>query len=192
MEYQKELSNKEKYTYILECVKNINRVNSCQEIVSLLESLAKTLVTAKYAKLWVVEDNQLCRLQNDKIINIPKNRGIMAKAIDTGEIFYVNGVLRNKNYEADIDNFDKLDIKDIIYFPLKNIDGDIKFIIQAMTSVYTIQQFTKNDIESLKMMIEYVHHLELSNCCNEEIDKKEEIDKERHEDLIDKLLSFLK
>jgi len=49
IEYVKELSKKEKYDNILECMKSIKKVENCVQIVTLLESLISNLVTAKYS-----------------------------------------------------------------------------------------------------------------------------------------------
>ena len=191
MEYQKELSNKEKSTYILECIKNINKVNSCQQIIVLLESLSKTLVTAKYSKLWIANGEQLCSYQNDYIVYISQNKGLISKAFKNKEIFYINDATREVLYKEEIDNINKLKIKDIIYLPIKNQDGDIKFIIQIMTSIHNIQQFTKNDIDTLQIMYEYIHNIDLCNCCEDNIENKLTTTKEQ-KDIIGKVLSFFK
>jgi transcriptional regulator with GAF, ATPase, and Fis domain len=195
IEYVKELSKKEKYDNILECMKSIKKVENCVQTVTLLESLISSLVTAKYSIMWIYNRKRdlLCRQVEGQIITSVKDRGVLGRAFSTKKAFFINDVTHKSEYQATIDNIDVLPIKDMILLPILDNEDKVKYIFQAMTSCNNLQQFAKSDVETLIMLSEYMHNIDLSSCCKERVDKitpPKEAQKEQ--DILSKIFGLFK
>ncbi|MBN2823784.1 MAG: GAF domain-containing protein [Campylobacterales bacterium] len=194
IEYVKELSKKEKYDNILECMKSINKVENCTQVATLLETLINSLVTAKYSKIWIYDKNRdlLCRQVEGEIITSVKDRGLLGQAFTEKRAFFVNDVTHKEGYQAAIDNIDDLPVKDMILYPILDSDDRVKYIFQAMTGSNNLQQFVKSDVETLTMLSDYMHNIDLSDCCqnNQEAVTPEEEKKEQ--DILSKIFSIFK
>jgi len=194
IEYTKELSKKEKIDSILDCMKNINKVENCTQVVTLLESLVKNLVTAKYIALWIYDDRRdlLCRKVDHQEVTSVKDRGLLGRAFNEKKAFFVNSVIQSNEYQAAIDNIDDLSIKDMIFLPILDNNDKTKFVFQAMTSTSNIQQFVKSDVETLNMLIDYIHNLDLRSCCYDEIQEPNEEEQKKEEDILDKIMNIFR
>jgi len=195
IEYVKELSKKEKYDNILECMKSIKKVENCVQIAALLESLIGSLVTAKYSILWIYDKKRdlLCRQIEGKIVTSVKDRGVLGRAFSEKKAFFINDVTHKSEYQAAIDNMDDLPIKDMILSPILDNEDRVKYIFQAMTSSNNLQQFVKSDVETLVMFNDYMHNIDLSDCCKERVDKiitPQESQKEQ--DILSKIFGLFK
>lgn len=192
VEYTKELSKKEKFDSILECMKNINKVENCQQMVILLESLVKNLVTAKYIILWIYDHKRklLCtKIDNEEHTSIT-DRGLLGKAFREKKAFFANEISRNSDYLAATDNIFDDPIKDIIFLPILDKKDNIKFIFQAMTSKHNIQQFVQSDVDTLNTLIEYIHNIDLESCCRDDLASATQEDKTKEEDILDKIINI--
>jgi transcriptional regulator with GAF, ATPase, and Fis domain len=194
IEYAKELSKKEKIDSILVCMKSINKVERCPQVVALLESMVKNLVTAKYVTLWIYDKRRdiLCKKVDDEEITSVKDRGLLGQAYLEKKAFFSNEVRHNNTYEPAVDNIDDLPIKDIIFLPVLDNSDKVKYIFQAMTSTSNIQQFVQSDVETLNMVTDYMHNIDLTSCCYEEIEEATEEEKKKEEDLLDKILNIFR
>ncbi len=194
IEYVKELSKKEKYDNILECMKSIKKVENCVQIVTLLESLISNLVTAKYSILWIYDSKRdlLCRQVEGQIITSIKDRGVLGRAFSEKKAFFINDVTHKSDYEAAVDNMDDLPIKDMIVSPILDKDDKVKYIFQAMTGCNNLQQFVKSDVETLIMFSDYMHNIDLSECCKEKINTITSQEPQKEQDILSKIFSIFK
>jgi len=194
VEYTKELSKKEKFDSILECMKNITKVENCTQVVALLESLVKSLVTAKYIILWIYDEERelLCKKLDGEETTSVTDKGLLGRAFREKKAFFANEIGHDNEFVSAVDNIDDLDIKDIIFLPVLDNDDKIKFIFQAMTSRHNIQQFVQSDVETLNTLIDYIHNIDLRSCCHNEVEKPTQEEKKEEEDILDKILSIFK
>ncbi|MEA2027979.1 MAG: GAF domain-containing protein [Campylobacterota bacterium] len=195
IEYKKELSKKEKIDNILKCMKSIVDVEKCTQIVTLLESLVKSLVTAKYVMLWIYDPDRdiLCRKVDEQEITTVKDRGLLGRAFAEKKAFFTNDVVHSSEYQSSVDNIDDQPIKDIIFLPILDNNDKVKFVFQAMTATNNIQQFVQSDVDTLNMLIDYIHNIELISCCRDEIEEEPTPEeKKEEEDILNKILNFFK
>ena len=147
--FKKELSRNQLLSTTLEIFKSFDLSSSKEERIQLLERLVSDLITAEYCRLWFVDhDNKLfyTNISKDKR-EIPWGKGLLTKALKEGVPSYINAVIEEREFNADIDNIDNNDVKDIALFPIYDNDQKVLFIFIAATSKRDLQQFTDNDLD---------------------------------------------
>jgi len=101
-------------------------------------------------------------------------------------------VTHKSDYEAAVDNMDDLPIKDMIVSPILDKDDKVKYIFQAMTGCNNLQQFVKSDVETLIMFSDYMHNIDLSECCKEKINTITSQEPQKEQDILSKIFSIFK
>ncbi len=195
--FKKQLTAKEKSDAILSSIKILNTESNNRNIIYIIEKLVKALLTASYARLWILnkEKSVLYSRTIDELedIEIPIYQGLLGKTARSTEPFYVNDIKSSKSeYIKSSDNFEENNIKDMILIPIIK-DKDVICVIQAMTSTYDIQQFTDNDLQTFKMLIPYIQSIDLYSTqkIEEEIkaDNKDERKNNSEETIDNSILS---
>ena len=153
--FKKQLTAKEK-----------SDVSSNRNIIYIIEELVKALLTASYARLWILDKEKFIlyskTINESEDIEIPIYQGLLGKVARSEEPFYINDIESNSEYIKSIDNFEENNLKDMILIPIIK-DKDVIYVIQAMTSKYDIQQFTDNDLQTFKMIIPYIQSINLDS-----------------------------
>lgn len=200
--FKKQLTAKEKSDAILASIKTLNNESNNRNIIHIVEELVKALLTASFARLWILDKEKpiLYSRTIDELedIKIPIYHGLLGKTARSTEPFYINDIESNSEYIKSSDNFEENNLKDMILIPIIK-DKDVICVIQAMTSIYDIQQFTDNDLQTFKMIIPYIQSINLDSTqkIEEEIksdtkDNNQNLEKTIDRGILSKVFSFFK
>jgi len=158
--FKKELPRDQLLAIVLSYLKKIDKENSKIEVVRLLETMTAEIVTAESCRLWLVDHEKKLFYSDvftdNKHIEIPWGKGLLSKGLKEVNAFYVNRVKEDKHYDASIDNIGDHAIKDIIILPVTNETGKVLFIFEAATAKRDLQQFTDNDLDTLRSILPYL------------------------------------
>jgi len=173
--FKKQLTAKEKSDAILSSIKTLNNESNNKNIIHIIEELVKALLTASYARLWILNKDKsvLYSKTIDELedIEIPIYQGLLGKMARSSEPFFINDVTNSQDYIKSSDNFEENSIKDMILMPIIK-ETNVIYVVQAMTSTSDIQQFTNSDIQTFKMITPYIQSLDLSSAQKIEEDIK--------------------
>ncbi|RLA72824.1 MAG: hypothetical protein DRG24_01945, partial [Epsilonproteobacteria bacterium] len=158
--FKKELPRDKLLSIVLSYLKKIDKEHSKIKITKLLETMTAEIVTAETCRLWIVDHEKKTffseTFPDDKRVEIPWGKGLLSKGLKEANAFYVNRVKEDKHYDASIDNIEDHAIKDIIILPVTDVTGKVLFIFEAATAKRDLQQFTDNDLDTLRSILPYL------------------------------------
>ena len=143
-------------TELLLSLESLRKINSKFEIGSLTEQIIKETISitgAEYGRIYLFDEaeNEFFSFvpgTNEKNeIRIKLNEGLMGSAASEGKIINIQNPTNNEKYEAQVDNPGEDYLRNLLCFPLKNIDLQVIGLIELFNSPKDI--FSDNELNIL-------------------------------------------
>ena len=153
-----------------EFYENIKNITSQEQKILLIEEFGAKLSSAIISNIWFCGDKNLFNIKNNlKIENVG---GIINEVRKLKKPIFFNQAIDNPSYNEKMDNPNNVKIKDILYFPIIDLDGEIIAIFQAIITKGYFYQFIQKDLEDLSNFITFILGI-LKNIDYSEFFKKE-------------------
>ncbi len=161
---KKELSRNQLLKVTLEKFKLIDNAAAHTEALSHLEELVKSIATAAFATAWQIDGDKkrlyIDASKHHKAMSLPWDKGLLGRVVSEKKAFYINTVEEAKAFNKSVDNAADDSIKDIIFLPVSNEEGELFLLLEAATSKSDLQQFTDNDLDLLETLLPFLRERE--------------------------------
>ncbi|MCK9216687.1 MAG: HD domain-containing protein [Firmicutes bacterium] len=171
--YKKELNSKQKLKLIFEYVGKIAEEKKLDNLLHLMADLGRQLVVADRCSIWIYdkEKNELWTkvAHGIPIMRIPANTGVVGHVFTTQSEYFTNNAYDNPNFNKEVDKKTGYRTKALLALPLYDNEGVIMGAFQAVNKMTATEEFSQEDIETLKMVADYSEKSISNAMLNEEI-----------------------
>lgn len=170
-----EPSSQELLRTIFRYINKIANERDVDKLLIMLADLGRDLVTAdrctvwladyKNKKLWSKVAHGIDRI----VINI--NQGIAGSVAASGEPLIINDAYNDERFDQEVDKKTGYHTRNILALPIRNSDGDVIGVYQAINKMTEAAKFSNNDLEHLMLAASYTGRQLESVLLQEEIQK---------------------
>ena len=156
--------------------------------------LVKKITPAKEVHLLIVVESgktlETVTLEKNLTIDISSSKSILVKCYQTKEALFSNDIVRDADYNKEIDNFLAYPLKNLLVVPLLNKEKKILGLLWAGIPQKDWNQYMQSDVKYMiqfSILNEKILQKEIEEL-HEEVDEKsyEEIEEEVHEEIEEK------
>jgi len=162
IEIKKELSVSE-FDQIISSFKEELRNNTdIESLTRAFNIYIKEITPAKHISLLQLSSpSELITIHNGKTItiDISNSKGMLAQCIKTEEPQFTNDIKRHPSYEEKTDNIFDYELKNLLLFPLFDINNKIFAVLWAGIPKGDINQYIAQDIEHIKTLCEQITYV---------------------------------
>ncbi len=172
---RKELSSDQKLKLLFEYAGKIADEKQLNRLLYLMADLGRELVAADRCTIWIYDEvkNELWTKVAHGVeeIRIPANTGIVGHVISTRTEYFTNDAYENPNFNREVDKKTGYKTKALLALPLYDNDGNIFGAYQAVNKMTETGEFSREDIDNLKMVAAYSEKSLSNALLNDEIEK---------------------
>lgn len=139
------------FSLLTDSIQKISQTTDVVEISKIIENILIQSLEADSVTLFMVDTSTKIlyyKNKEDKIVFISKPKGLLARAFLTKKPAFYNYIQTHKEYDADIDNSDKEDIKSQIIYPLV-VNDNILGVIRISRNNNNPKLFTKKEFHTV-------------------------------------------
>ena len=169
-----ETSDHQRLHIILNYISKIANERDVDKLLILLADMGRDLIGADGCTLWLLdkEKNELwSRVSHGlKEVRIPLSHGIAGSVARSGDPEIINNPYDDKRFDQNVDRQTGYRTRNIIALPIKNSDGEIIGVFQAVNKITEDGIFTEQDLEHFLVAATYTGKQLESVLLQEEIE----------------------
>ena len=167
-------SDHERLHIILNYISKIANERDVDKLLILLADMGRDLIGADGCTLWLLDKEKgelWSRVSHGlKEVRIPSSHGIAGHVARSGEPEIINDPYADDRFDQNVDKQTGYRTRNIVALPIKNSDGEIIGVFQAVNKVTGDEIFTRQDLEHFLVAATYTGKQLDSVLLQEEIE----------------------
>jgi len=162
----------------------VHKSTDIELLANIIETYVKKLTPAQFIHLFVLSKENSLYIANDPqkrsiILSSPKS--ILFECLQTDKPQFINDIKRSDLYDQAIDNPFEYNLKNLLLFPLHDIDNTPFAVIWAGISKENIKQFIQKDIDNIAFLAEQISYEKFSTLEPKSEEDEVQEDQAKHE-----------
>ncbi len=160
---------------IFDYTAKIANEKSLDKLLMLMADLGRELIVSDRCTLWLLDKNkgELWTKVAHGLdeIRIPAHSGIAGKSLQTGEPIIIDDAYLDERFNQEVDRRSGYRTKAILVTPIRNNDGEIVGVYQAINKMTSAEVFSQKDLEHLTLAASYSGKSIEAALLNQEIEE---------------------
>lgn len=144
---------------IFSYITKITNERNVDVILLQLADMGREIVVADRCTLWLLdrEKGELCTRVAHGLeeVRVPAGSGIVGQAVLTGKPLLIEDAYENPHFNREVDKQTGYRTKSLLVIPIKNHQGEVMGVFQAVNKLTASQEFTTADFEYLTLTASY-------------------------------------
>jgi len=129
------------------------------KLLILMADLGRTLVAADRCSLWLLDEarGELWTKVAHGVdeLRMPISAGFVGYSVQTGEALCIDDAYQDPRFNQDVDKYTRYHTRSILTIPVKDNEGRVMGVYQAVNKLTPEGRFTKQDMERLSLTAIY-------------------------------------